>query len=82
MMAFERIESKGLVHYSYLIGDSRRAVVIDPRRDCDIYVEKAHQEGFRITNILETHRNEDYVTGSVELSARTGAEIQSLWGQR
>jgi len=74
-MLFERIESKGLAHYSYLIADGTQAVVIDPRRDCDIYVKRTVQEGFRIATILETHRNEDYVVGSVELAARTGAEI-------
>jgi hydroxyacylglutathione hydrolase len=74
-MLFERIESKGLAHYSYLVADGTHAVVIDPRRDCEVYVERAAQEGFRIATILETHRNEDYVIGSVELAAKTGAEI-------
>ncbi len=74
-MLFERIESEGLAHYSYLIGDGKEAVVIDPRRDCGVYVEKASKAGFRIKYILETHRNEDYVIGSVELAARTDAEI-------
>ncbi len=74
-MLFERIEAKGLAHNSYLVGDGHRAIVIDPRRDCDIYVELAAREGMRITHILETHRNEDYVIGSVELAARTGAEV-------
>jgi len=74
-MLFERIVSPGLAHYSYLIGDKNEAAVIDPRRDCDIYVQKAAAEGMRIVQILETHRNEDYVIGSIELADRTGAEI-------
>ena len=74
-MFFERIESQGLAHYSYLIGHGGEAIVIDPRRDCEIYIEKALQNGLRITHILETHRNEDYVVGSVELACRTGSEI-------
>ena len=74
-MFFERIESEGLAHYSYLIGHGGEAIVIDPRRDCDIYLEKAVQNGLRIAHILETHRNEDYVVGSVELACRTGAEM-------
>ena len=74
-MLFERIESEGLAHYSYLLGSGNEAVVIDPRRDCQVYVDRAAQEGMRITHILETHRNEDYVIGSTELAARTGAEI-------
>jgi hydroxyacylglutathione hydrolase len=74
-MLFRRFVSEGLAHYSYLIGDRDRAVVIDPRRDCDVYIEAAVAEGLAITHILETHRNEDYVTGSVELASRTGARI-------
>ncbi|MBN1484287.1 MAG: MBL fold metallo-hydrolase [Chloroflexia bacterium] len=74
-MLFERIESKGLAHYSYLLGDSTQALVIDPRRDVDVYVQKAIQAGLRIRYIMETHRNEDYIVGSLELAARTGAEI-------
>lgn len=74
-MLFERIVSKGLAHYSYLLGDKFDAIVIDPRRDCGIYIEMAAVEGMGIRHILETHRNEDYVVGSAELARRTGAEI-------
>ncbi|HCU37225.1 MAG TPA: MBL fold metallo-hydrolase [Armatimonadetes bacterium] len=71
----ERIKSPGIAHISYLVGDGTRAAVIDPRRDCGIYAELARRQGARITHIFETHRNEDYVIGSVELAAMTGAEI-------
>ncbi len=74
-MLFERIESEGLAHYSYIIGDGNIAVVIDPRRDCDIYVDLASKNGFRIAYVLETHRNEDYTIGSLELANLTDAEI-------
>jgi hydroxyacylglutathione hydrolase len=80
-MLFERIESEGLAHYSYLIGDQREALVIDPRRDCEAYVERAYGEGMRIKYVLETHRNEDYVVGSLELAQRTDAEIWHADGQ-
>ncbi len=73
-MLFERIESQGLAHYSYIIGDQGKAVVIDPRRDVDIYVEMATRQGMHIAHVLETHRNEDYLIGSLELAARTGAQ--------
>jgi hydroxyacylglutathione hydrolase len=72
---FERFESAGLAHYSYLIGDGTQAVVIDPRRDVEAYVDKATRAGMRISHILETHRNEDYVIGSRELAAATGATV-------
>ncbi|MBD3367764.1 MAG: MBL fold metallo-hydrolase, partial [Candidatus Eisenbacteria bacterium] len=72
-MVFERVEAEGLAHYSYIVGDRFDAVVIDPRRDCEVYLELAAQAGMRIALILETHRNEDYAVGSVELASRTGA---------
>ncbi len=74
-MVFERIESPGLAHYSYLIGDQKEAVVIDPRRDSEVYVQQAVSRDLRICHILETHRNEDYLVGSLDLAARTGAAI-------
>lgn len=74
-MLFKRIVSEGLAHYSYLIGNENEAAVIDPRRDGDIYIYLAERAGYHIVHILETHRNEDYVVGSVELAARTGATI-------
>ena len=74
-MFLEKIRSEGLAHLSYLIGDGNRAAVIDPRRDIDVYVEAAQRNGAQITHVFETHRNEDYVVGSVELARKTGAEI-------
>jgi len=74
-MLFERIISRGLAHYSYLVGDKNDAIVIDPRRDHEVYIEKASLEGMRISHILETHRNEDYLVGSMDLAKRTGAKV-------
>ncbi len=75
-MFLEKIKSKGLAHLSYILGDGGKAAVIVPRRDCGIYREIADREGCRITEIFETHRNEDYVIGSVELARLTGAAIR------
>ncbi len=74
-MIFERIKSEGLSHNSYFIGSGDEAAVIDPRRDCDVYIETARREEVKIKLIFETHRNEDYVIGSVGLSSSTGAKI-------
>ncbi len=74
-MFVEKIESKGLAHYSYIIGDARQAAVIDPRRDCEIYIEQAAARGAAITHIFETHRNEDLVSGAKTLSEMTGAPV-------
>jgi hydroxyacylglutathione hydrolase len=74
-MLFRRFEAKGLAHFSYLVGDANQALVIDPQRDVDVYVHAAASAGMQITHILETHRNEDYVIGSLELASRTGARV-------
>jgi hydroxyacylglutathione hydrolase len=74
-MIFERIKSEGIAHNSYLIGSENDAAVIDPRRDCQVYIDLAQQRGLKIKYIFETHRNEDYSIGSVELNHFTGADI-------
>ena len=74
-MIFERIESEGLAHYSYIVGNRNKAVVIDPRRDAQVYLDIANEAGMKITHVLETHRNEDYLIGSREIGAQTNAKI-------
>ncbi|HQA81355.1 MAG TPA: rhodanese-like domain-containing protein [Methanoregulaceae archaeon] len=74
-MIIRKIPSEGLSHYSYFISAAGMAAVVDPRRDCEAYLELARELDVRITHIFETHRNEDYVIGSLELASRTGAAI-------
>lgn len=75
MMFLETIKSDGLAHLSYLVGADGAAAVIDPRRDCEIYVEMARERGCRITHIFETHRNEDLLSGAPVLADLTGAAV-------
>jgi hydroxyacylglutathione hydrolase len=65
----------GLGHLSALVWDeaSREAVVVDPRRDVDVYLDAAREEGVRIAYVVETHLHNDYVSGARELAALTGA---------
>lgn len=74
-MFIKKIKSDGLAHLSYLIGSNGDAAVIDPRRDCDVYVEIATRNDSRITHIFETHRNEDLLSGAAALADLTGAEV-------
>lgn len=74
-MMYQRVKAEGLAHLSYFIGSESEAVVIDPRRDCQIYIDMAKHGALTIQYVFETHRNEDYVIGSVELADLTGAEI-------
>ena len=74
-MFLETVRSEGLSHLSYIIGHNGQAAIIDPRRDSRIYLDIAYRNGAAITHIFETHRNEDYVIGSLDLADRTGARI-------
>jgi len=74
-LIFRQVKSEGIAHTSYLISSQHIGAVIDPRRDCDIYLDIAREEDLSIRYIFETHRNEDYATGSLELAHRTQARI-------
>jgi hydroxyacylglutathione hydrolase len=74
-LILQRIKSEGISHNSYFVGSGNDAIVIDPRRDCQIYTDLAQKSGLKIKYIFETHRNEDYVIGSLELKEITGADI-------
>ena len=73
MIYIETIETSGLGDRSYLAHDGEVAVVIDPQRDIDRVLDLAAAQRVRITHVLETHVHNDYVTGGLELAARTGA---------
>jgi glyoxylase-like metal-dependent hydrolase (beta-lactamase superfamily II)/rhodanese-related sulfurtransferase len=62
---------------SYLLGDEQTgsAVVVDPRRDVDVYLERAAALGLAIRHVFLTHFHADFVSGHLELAERTGAEI-------
>jgi len=74
-MMFEIVKSKGIAHNSYFLGSNGTAAIIDPRRDCDIYIDIAEKNDMKIEYIFETHRNEDYTIGSIELREIVGADI-------
>lgn len=74
-MFLHKIKSDVLAHLSYMIGSNGSAAVIDPRRDIDIYMEIARNEGCRITHLFETHRNEDLISGTPALKEATGAKV-------
>jgi hydroxyacylglutathione hydrolase len=74
-MEFRQFYLACLAHASYLIGSDGEAAVVDPRRDVLEYLDFARERGLRIRYVIETHLHADFVSGHVELAARTGAEI-------
>ncbi|SFW86795.1 MBL fold metallo-hydrolase [Chitinophaga sancti] len=76
-MYFQHIYDNSLAQGSYFIGCQKAgvAVVIDPKRDVDTYIEIARQQKMNITHIFETHIHADFLSGSRELAALTGAKM-------
>ncbi|MFC0774600.1 rhodanese-like domain-containing protein [Terrimonas alba] len=76
-MFFQHIYDKSLAQASYFIGCQKAGVaaVIDAKRDVDTYLQIAKENNMKITHILETHIHADFLAGSRELAALTGAEM-------
>lgn len=76
-MLIERIYDEDLAQASYIIGCQRtgEAIVVDPRRDIAVYQKVAAANALKITAVTETHIHADYLSGTRELAAATGATI-------
>jgi len=76
-MLLERFYSDHLAQASYIIAcqDSKVAVVIDPNRDVDQYIDFAARRKLTIAFVTETHIHADFVSGARDLARRTGAEL-------
>src|SRR5690606_38849006 len=58
-----------------LIGCQRTgdALVIDPERDVERYIDMARDNGLKLVAVADTHIHADYLSGSRELVERHGA---------
>jgi hydroxyacylglutathione hydrolase len=79
-MEFRQFYLGCLSHASYYIGSGTEAAVIDPQRDVQQYLDEADAHGQKIKYVIETHSHADFVSGHIELAAKTGAQI--VYGQR
>lgn len=79
-MKFKQFYLGCLAHASYYIGSGNEAAIIDPQRDIQQYIDEAESNGQRIKYIIETHSHADFVSGHLELSGKTGAQI--IYGRR
>lgn len=76
-MLIERIYDEDLAQASYFIGCQSKgeAIVVDPRRDIAVYESMAAANGMTIVAVTETHIHADFLSGTRELGAATGAAI-------
>ena len=74
-MNIEQIYTGCLAQGAYYIESDGEAVVIDPLREVDSYINKAANDHAKIKYVFETHFHADFVSGHLELSKKTGATI-------
>jgi glyoxylase-like metal-dependent hydrolase (beta-lactamase superfamily II)/rhodanese-related sulfurtransferase len=74
-MIIEQIYTGCLAQGAYYIENNGEAVVIDPLREVESYIEKAKANGATIKYVLETHFHADFVSGHLDLAKKTGAQI-------
>lgn len=74
-MKIEQIYTGCLAQGAYYIESDGEAVIIDPLREVEPYIEKANSNNAKIKYVLETHFHADFVSGHLDLSQKTGAPI-------
>ncbi|MGK0363096.1 MAG: hydroxyacylglutathione hydrolase [Saprospiraceae bacterium] len=74
-MKVEQIYTGCLAQGAYYIESKGEAVIIDPLRETQPYIEKLDREGVKLKYIFETHFHADFVSGHVDLAKKTGATI-------
>ena len=74
-MIVEQIYTGCLAQGAYYIESDGEAVIIDPLRETQPYIDRAQKSGAKIKYVLETHFHADFVSGHVDLAKKTGATI-------
>lgn len=75
MTDVRQIRTPGLGDSTYVLAYDGLAVVVDPQRDIDRFLEPIEAEGLELRFVLETHLHNDYVSGGLDLARQTGAEL-------
>ncbi len=74
-MTVEQLYTNCLSEAAYFITSNGEAAVIDPLRDYQTYIDMAEKAGVKIKYVFETHFHADFVSGHIDLSSKTGAQI-------
>ena len=74
-MDVRSIRTPSLGDATYILTHEGTAIVVDPQRDIERFLEVIDNEGLTVTHVLETHMHNDYISGGRDLAARTGADL-------
>lgn len=74
-MTVEQIYTGCLAEAAYYIESKGEAIIIDPLREVQPYIDRAAKDNAKIKYVFETHFHADFVSGHVDLAKKTGADI-------
>ena len=74
-MFIKQLYTGCLSEAAYYIESNGEAVIIDPIRETEPYIEKLKETGAKLKYVFETHFHADFVSGHIDLSKKTGAKI-------
>jgi hydroxyacylglutathione hydrolase len=74
-MKVEQIYTGCIAHAAYYIEHNGEAAIFDPLREVQPYIDRAKKDNAKIKYVFETHFHADFVSGHLDLKAKTGADI-------
>ncbi len=74
-MYVKQIYTGCLSEAAYFVESNGEAIIVDPLRDTDEYLQLAKEHNAKIKYIFETHLHADFISGHLDLSKQTGAPI-------
>ncbi len=74
-MKIEQIYTGCIAHAAYYLENNGEAAIFDPLREVQPYIDRAQKDNAKIKYVFETHFHADFVSGHLDLKAKTGAAI-------
>lgn len=74
-MKIEQIYTGCLAHAAYYIVSNGEAAIFDPLREVQPYLDRLTNDDAKLKYVFETHFHADFVSGHLDLKAKTGATI-------
>ncbi len=74
-MKLEQIYTGCIAHAAYYLENNGEAAIFDPLREVQPYIDRAKKDNAKIKYVFETHFHADFVSGHLDLKAKTGASI-------
>jgi glyoxylase-like metal-dependent hydrolase (beta-lactamase superfamily II)/rhodanese-related sulfurtransferase len=74
-MKIEQIYTGCIAHAAYYLESNGEVAIFDPLREVQPYIDRAAMDNAKIKYVFETHFHADFVSGHLDLAAKTGATI-------